>query len=57
MSAVDARLEAVFNDIARTRMAGLPICNSAVRVQAAGFREWQGRWLGGWSHRGRSVWS
>jgi [NiFe] hydrogenase assembly HybE family chaperone len=46
MNAVVARLEAVFNDIAGTRMAGLPICNPAVRVQAVGFREWQGHDLG-----------
>lgn len=46
MSAAAARLEAVFNDIADMRMAGLPICNPAVRVQAVGFREWQGHDLG-----------
>lgn len=40
------KLEEVFNDIAATRMAGLPICNEAVRVQAVGFREWQGHHVG-----------
>ena len=45
MNAV-AKLEAVFKDIAATRMAGLPICNPALRVQAVGFREWEGRWAG-----------
>ena len=46
MNAVEQKLEAVFNDIAATRMAGLPICNPAVRVQAVGFREWQEHWVG-----------
>jgi [NiFe] hydrogenase assembly HybE family chaperone len=46
MNAVEEKLEAVFRDIADTRMAGLPICNPALRVQAVGFREWQGRWVG-----------
>ena len=40
------QLEAVFNEIAETRMAGLPVVNPALRVEAIGFREWQGRWLG-----------
>ncbi len=46
MNAVEEKLEAVFNDIANARMAGLPICNPAVRVQAVGFREWQEHWVG-----------
>lgn len=46
MNAVEEKLEAVFNDIARLRMAGLPICNPAIRVQAVGFCEWQARWVG-----------
>ena len=46
MNAVEQKLEAVFNDIAETRMAGLPICNPAVRVQAVGFREWREHWVG-----------
>jgi len=46
MNTVEATLETVFRDIAETRMAGLPICNAALRVQAVGFREWQGHWVG-----------
>ena len=46
MNEIEHELEAVFNDIANTRMAGLPICNEALRVQAVGFREWQERWVG-----------
>ncbi len=46
MNPVAQQLEAVFNDIAATRMAGLPICNETLRVQAVGFREWQQNWLG-----------
>ncbi|MBI4808588.1 MAG: [NiFe]-hydrogenase assembly chaperone HybE [Nitrosomonadales bacterium] len=46
MNVVEQKLEAVFRDIAETRMAGLPICNSALRVQAVGFREWQEHWVG-----------
>lgn len=46
MNAVEKKLEAVFNDIAATRMAGLPICNPALRVQAVGFRAWQEHWAG-----------
>jgi [NiFe] hydrogenase assembly HybE family chaperone len=43
---IEQKLEAVFKDIADTRMAGLPICNEALRVQAVGFREWQEHWVG-----------
>lgn len=39
------KLQAVFSKIADTRMAGLPICNPALRVQVVGCREWQGYWL------------
>jgi [NiFe] hydrogenase assembly HybE family chaperone len=46
MNAVEQKLEAVFKNIANTRMAGLPICNEAMRVQAVGFREWQEHWVG-----------
>ncbi|HAF43973.1 MAG TPA: hypothetical protein DCK83_03280 [Gallionellaceae bacterium] len=46
MNAVEQKLEAVFRDIAETRMAGLPICNTALRVQAVGFREWNDHWVG-----------
>jgi [NiFe] hydrogenase assembly HybE family chaperone len=43
---IEHKLEAVFKDIADTRMAGLPICNEALHVQAVGFREWQEHWVG-----------
>lgn len=39
-------LEAVFRDIERTRMAGLPILNTSLTVEAVGFTPWQGHWLG-----------
>lgn len=41
-----AKLERVFAHIAATRMAGLPILNPALRVEAIGFRAWEGRWIG-----------
>ena len=41
MHAVTVKLEQVFDDIAQTRMAGLPICNPALQVQVVGLREWQ----------------
>ncbi len=40
------RLEAVFRDIAATRMAGLPILNPALSVAAVGFRHWRDGWYG-----------
>jgi [NiFe] hydrogenase assembly HybE family chaperone len=43
---IEQKVEVVFKDIADTRMAGLPICNEALRVQAVGFREWQEHWVG-----------
>lgn len=39
-------LETVFNRIAATRMAGLPILNPALEVEAVGFRDWQGETYG-----------
>lgn len=39
-------LEQVFSHIAATRMADVPILNPALRVEAVGFRAWQGRWIG-----------
>lgn len=37
----------VFADIAATRMAGLPICNPALQVEALGFRRTtEGHWAG-----------
>lgn len=40
------KLESVFSEIARTRMLDIPILNPALRVEAVGFREWEGRWIG-----------
>jgi [NiFe] hydrogenase assembly HybE family chaperone len=39
-------LEAVFEDVRRTRMADLPFLNANLRVEALGFREWQGARVG-----------
>ena len=39
-------LEAAFRRIERERMAGLPLLNQALRVQAVGFERWRGHWLG-----------
>ncbi|MFA6921015.1 MAG: [NiFe]-hydrogenase assembly chaperone HybE [Gallionella sp.] len=39
-------LERVFAHIAQTRMSDVPILNPAMRVEAVGFREWEGRWAG-----------
>lgn len=42
-----AELEYVFGEIARTRMAGLPICNPALQVEAVAFRQLADRhWVG-----------
>jgi [NiFe] hydrogenase assembly HybE family chaperone len=40
------RLEAAYTRIWRTRMAGLPFLNDNLRVEAVGFRAWEGQWLG-----------
>lgn len=40
-------LQAVFADIAASRMAGLPICNPALQVEALGFKRAEdGHWVG-----------
>ena len=39
-------LETVFSEIATIRMTGVPILNPALRVEAVGFRTWEGRWVG-----------
>ena len=39
-------LEAAFARIEREQMAGVPILNPALRVQAVDFTRWQGQWLG-----------
>lgn len=46
MSRQAARLQAVFETIATTRMADVPILNPALRVETVGFRLWQGYWIG-----------
>lgn len=46
MSSSAQKLEAAFSEIARTRMADVPILNPALRVEAVGFRAWEGRWVG-----------
>ncbi|MFN9032001.1 MAG: [NiFe]-hydrogenase assembly chaperone HybE [Betaproteobacteria bacterium] len=43
---VAARLTRAFAEIANTRMADVPFCNSALQVESVGFRSWDGRWLG-----------
>lgn len=40
------RVEVAYAKIAATRMAGLPFLNTALRVEALGFRRWNGQWLG-----------
>lgn len=39
-------VEAAFFRIEQTRMAGVPIRNPALRVEAVNFQRWQGHWLG-----------
>ena len=41
-----AALEDAFRRIAQQRMAGVPIVNPALRVEAVGFRPWAQHWLG-----------
>lgn len=41
-----ALLQAAFERIERECMAGLPLLNPALHVQALGFERWQGHWLG-----------
>ncbi|KPJ82319.1 MAG: hypothetical protein AMJ58_01580 [Gammaproteobacteria bacterium SG8_30] len=40
------RLETAFCRILDERMAGIPILNPALSVEAVALREWQGHWLG-----------
>jgi [NiFe] hydrogenase assembly HybE family chaperone len=40
------RLTRTFEMIARERMAGVPILNARLQVEAVGFRPWNGHWLG-----------
>lgn len=44
--AVAEILEITFNKIHQEKMQGIPILNTAIRVQALGFREYEGRILG-----------
>lgn len=44
--AIKAAVERVYRHIERERMADLPILNPALSVEAIGFRDWQGYWLG-----------
>ena len=41
-----AALEQAFERVHRGPMAGVPMLNPALRVQAVGFRPWQSHWLG-----------
>jgi len=41
-----AALEQAFERVHRGSMAGVPMLNPALRVQAVGFRPWQSHWLG-----------
>lgn len=41
-----AALEQAFERVHRGPMAGMPMSNPALRVQAVGFRAWQSHWLG-----------
>ena len=40
------RLEAFFTEVWQSRMAGLPILNPALRVEAVNFLPWDNGWLG-----------
>jgi [NiFe] hydrogenase assembly HybE family chaperone len=42
----DRALEAVFEQVHRTRMADLPFLNPHLSVEAVGFRDWQGARVG-----------
>ena len=44
--AAGERIAQAFAQIHTTRMQGLPFVNEALRVEAVGFRAWEGRWLG-----------
>lgn len=40
-----SELHATFARIAATRMAGLPVCNPALKVEVVGMQRWAGEWL------------
>ncbi|RRJ83663.1 [NiFe]-hydrogenase assembly chaperone HybE [Aestuariirhabdus litorea] len=39
-------LEKVFNEVLEQRMQDMPLINRRVAVEAVGFEEWEGHWLG-----------
>lgn len=41
-----ARISAVFEAVAATRMRDFPLANPALRIEAVGMRVWQGLWVG-----------
>lgn len=43
---IAAPIEACFNAILTERMAGMPILNNTLRVQAVGFHQRDGHWMG-----------
>lgn len=45
MNETIARLQAAFTHIHETRMNGVPILNSRLKVECAGTREWNDHWL------------
>jgi len=46
MQELQRKLEETFSQIERQRMRDVPVCNPALRVEAVGFREWEGYYLG-----------
>ena len=46
MNEAGARVQAAFERVARTRMAGMPFVNPALRVELVGLREWNGEHIG-----------
>ena len=43
---VGQRLESAFERVRRERMIDVPMLNPRLAVQAVGFRDWRGGWLG-----------
>lgn len=46
MDSAIARLEADFREIYNGKMRDVPLCNHSLHVQAVGFTDWQGHYLG-----------
>ena len=46
MHAAVSQLAAAFRNVAKERMAGVPLVNETLSVEAVGFTEWDGRLLG-----------